>query len=576
MRVEPSAPSPRRATPIWVSHQSLTAAVRGVLALGVLLLCAAAPIAAQCEFTEDQKFIPADSAPGDIYAGAVGISGDWMFIMSEWDDINGVDSGSAYIYNWNGSSWVETQKIDPNDGAAGDNFGRSVAVQGSTAVIGAHWDNTVGGFRAGSAYIYTFNGSIWVQSQKLVPPDASPISAFGNACWIDGDVMAIAAWRNDVVGNESGAVYTWRFNGTDWAYEEKIVPSDAANMDQFGRGVWVSGDVMVVGAYRNDDDGTDSGCAYVFRFNGTTWVEEQKLRASDASANDRLGHSVSIDGDVILAGAHLEDTAGVDAGAAYFFRYNGSTWVEEQKVIVSGAAPGDRAGLAVAVQGDTALISAHRDFGAPTQAPGAVYVFRDLNGVWTEEQKLIASDGVDGDVLGFHVALDGDYAVGGAWRANNNSGTGYVYNIARNDFNNDDIPDECQSFWVDLDTVSLLAGGVQNMTLDAGAAHANSFYRVLGTFTGTSPGIGLPTGEILPLNFDAYFRLTLRSPGLSPFFGGFKGNLSPTGTGVASFTVPVASDPTLAGVIFHHAFVAAQILGDTDFVSVPMPLMLVP
>ena len=440
------------------SRARLLAAV--TLALGISL-----PLSAQCEFTEDQKFVPADSAPGDIYGGAVGISGDWLFNMSEWDDINGTNSGSAYIYHWNGTSWDFTQKIDLNDGAIGDNFGRGVA--------------------------------------------------------IDGNVMVIGAWRDDT-------------------------------------------------------GGLDAGCAYVFRYNGSSWVQEQKLTASDAQPSDNFGFTVAIDSGVILAGAHMDDGVAASTGSAYVFRFNGSSWVEEQKLTISDSVQENRVGFAVVLEGDTAVISAHNAFTGPLLTPGAGYVFRRVSGVWTEEQKLIASDGVDGDVLSFHLDLDANRVVLGAWRANAEAGTAYFYDIARNDFNDDNIPDECQSFWADVETISLLSGGTQSFNLDAGVANAGSFYRVFGTFTGTTPGLDFGFGNILPLNYDDYFKITLNQPGLSPFFAGYKGFLSASGTAVASFHVPGPFDPSLAGVLFHHAFVSAEVVGFIDFASNAIPVMLVP
>ena len=549
----------------------------GPALVAVLASAAALPASAQCEFTEDQKFVPADSAPDDIYGGAVGISGDWMFNMSEWDDDNGVDSGSAYIYQWNGSSWDFTQKILPADGTTGDNFGRSVAVEGTTALIGAHWDDTAaGGVNAGSAYIFVFNGSTWVQSRKLVPFDTNLGSAFGNACAINGSFLAVTSWRDNPAGNDSGSVYVWRKVGSEWLFDQKLIASDAATLDQFGRSVWISGNLMVVGAWRNDDDGSDSGCAYVFRHNGTDWVEEQKLRASDAEAGDNFGFSVSMDGDVIVVGSYLEDSAGTDAGAAYFFRYNGSSWVEEQKVVGSSVSATSRMGWAVSLQGDTAVISAHSQVQSPLFAPGAAYVYRHDRGVWIEEQLLLASDGAHADVLGFHLALDGENVLLGAWRADSKAGASYVYDIARKDFNGDGIPDECQSFWADVETISLLSGGTQSFNLNAGPANGGSYYRVFGTFTGTTPGLDFGFGNILPLNYDDYFKITLKQPGLKPFFNGFKGYLDANGEAVASFTVPGPFDPTLAGVLFHHGFVSAQVIGFVDYASNAIPVMLVP
>lgn len=552
-------------------HRSL------LVAPAALALLLPAPAPAQCEFTEDQKFVAFDAAPGDIYGGAVGVSGDVIFVMSEWDDINGVDSGSAYVYRWNGSSYAFEQKLDPPDGVAGDNFGRSCAVQGTTAVIGAHWDDTIAGVNAGSAYVWEDGGGTWTAVQKLTPPGGGGAGdSFGNACSIDGDVIAVTAWRHDFVGSESGAVYVWRHNGAEYVYEQKLTQSDAAGGDQFGRGVWVKGDVMVVGSHRDDDNGAESGSAYVFRYNGSTWVEEQKLLPSDGAAGDQFGFSVSMDTDVILVGSHGNDHSGLSAaGAAYFFRYNGSSWVEEQKVTASDAEDGDWMGWAVSVDGDAALVSAHHVFMAPLTDPGAGYVFRRVGGVWIEEQKLVASDGVAGDTLGFHLILDGETAVMGAWRDDSDAGSAYVWEITRNDFNGDDVPDECQPFYADVDSVSLVTGSPQNFTLDAGPAHAGSSYWIFGSFSGTSPGLDFGGGVVLPLNFDSYFNITLTKPNAIAFVN-FTGFLDGSGTATASFDLPPGLDPSLAGFTLWHAYVGAAVFGVVDYASNDMPVLLTP
>jgi hypothetical protein len=552
---------------------------RGAFVLGVfgaVAIGAARPAWAQCEFSEDQKVVAADRAAGDIYGGAVGVSGEWVFVMSEWDDDNGVDSGSAYIYRQNGSTWDFQAKVKPPDGAAGDNFGRSVAVDGTTAVIGAHWDDTTGGMNAGSAYVWRFNGSTWNAVKKLVPFDTKANQAFGNACAIDGDVLAVTSWRDNVVGSESGSTYVWRFNGVEWVFEQKLLPSDPASNDQFGRGVWISGDDMVIGAWKDDDGGSNTGSAYVFHYNGSSWVQVQKLHANDAAAEDNFGFSVSMDGNLILVGSHRADTDGLtNTGAAYFFRYNGSSWVQEQKVTASDKQANDWMGWAVAVDGDTALISSHHAYATPLVSPGYGYIFQHVGGTWVEQQKLVSSDGVPGDTLAFHLALDGDIAVMGAWRDDAEAGSAYIYDIARTDFNGDDIPDACQPFRADVASVSLVAGDPQTFTLDAGPAKAGASYWIFGSFSGTSPGIDFGGGVVLPLNFDTYFNLTLTKPHAIAFVN-YVGLLSGSGTATASFDLPAGLDPSLAGFTLYHAYVAAEVYGVVDYASNAMPVLLMP
>ena len=139
----------------------------------------------------------------------------------------------------------------------------------------------------------------------------------------------------------------------------KLTASDAAADDVFGNGfVSISGDTAVVGAYLNDDAGTDSGSAYVFVRNGTSWTQQAKLTASDAAAGDQFGFAVSISGDTAVVGAFGNDDAGSNSGSAYVFVRSGTSWTQQAKLTASDAAAGDGFGVPVSISGDTAVVGA--------------------------------------------------------------------------------------------------------------------------------------------------------------------------------------------------------------------------
>ena len=118
----------------------------------------------------------------------------------------------------------------------------------------------------------------------------------------------------------SGSAYIFKRDGTSWSQQQKLTASDGAAGDDFGRSVSISGDYAIIGAYGDDDKGTNSGSAYIFKWNGTGWVQQQKLTASDGAANDWFGHSVSISGDYAIIGADDDDDKGSSSGSAYIFK----------------------------------------------------------------------------------------------------------------------------------------------------------------------------------------------------------------------------------------------------------------
>jgi len=168
----------------------------------------------------------------------------------------------------------------------------------------------------------------------------------------------IGADREATGGSNAGAVYVFTRSGGAWVEQAKLMASDAQASDQFGVSVSVSGDTAVIGADREATGGSNAGAVYVFTRSGGAWVEQAKLMASDAQANDVFGASVAVSGDTAVIGAYFEDTGGSSAGAAYVFTRSGGAWVEQAKLMASDAQASDVFGASVAVSGDTAVIGA--------------------------------------------------------------------------------------------------------------------------------------------------------------------------------------------------------------------------
>ena len=212
------------------------------------------------------------------------------------------------------SGQCEIDELLAADGLAFDEFGTAVAISGEVLVVGAprHDQN---GSSAGAAYVYRFdvNGSgTWAQEAKLLPADVQAGDRFGLSVAVDGNVIVVGSYRDDDNGNNSGAAYVFRYEGSRWLEESKLLASDGASADYFGYSVAIDGNVAVAGAYRDDDNGSRSGSAYVFRFNDDSggWLQEAKLIASDGTAFDEFGRVVAVTADRILTGAPAADAVG--------------------------------------------------------------------------------------------------------------------------------------------------------------------------------------------------------------------------------------------------------------------------
>jgi len=413
-----------------MSSRILRTPILASLVAGAAALLAGPASAQPCSPEEVAKLLAADGAGGDQLGNSVSVLGDVAVIGAYEDNDNGMNSGSAYIYRFDGTSWTQEAKLLPADGVVNDRFGISVSISGNVAIIGAH-NGFHNGARSGSAYVFRYDGTNWTEEVKLLAADRAPIDRFGISVSVSGDIAMIGAYLDDDKGNMSGSVYVYRYDGTNWAEEAKLLPADGAAGDQFGFSVSISDDVAVIGAYGDSDNGVDSGSAYIYRYDGASWAEEAKLLAADGATVDYFGTSVSISDDVAVIGARLDDDNGLNSGSAYIFRYDGANWTEEAKLLATDGAATDLFGYSVSVSGDTAVIGSRRDDDNGTDS-GSAYIYRYDGTNWEEQAKQSPADGAANDQFGSSVSVSGDTALIGARQDNdngNNSGSAYIFNL---------------------------------------------------------------------------------------------------------------------------------------------------
>ncbi len=316
----------------------------------------------------ETKIKASDAAASDRFGQSVSVSGDRIVVGSYKDDDNGTDSGSIYIYDWDGSQWNET-KITASGGAASDWFGESVSVSGDRIVVGSYWDDD-NGYSSGSAYIYDWDGSQWNET-KITASDGAASDNFGQSVSVSGDRIVIGSPFDEDNGVDGGSVYIYDWNDNQWN-ETKLTASDGAASDLFGLSVSVSGDRIIAGSLGDDDNGYSSGSAYIYDWDGSQW-DETKITASDSAEGDLFGRSVSVSGDRIVVGSYSDDDNGLDSGSAYIYDWEGSQW-NETKLTASDGVAISYFGYSVSVSGDRIVVGSHLDNGNGIDS-GAAYVF---------------------------------------------------------------------------------------------------------------------------------------------------------------------------------------------------------
>ncbi len=291
-------------------------------------------------WSQQQKIVSSNIGAGDEFGCAVSMNSDGTYaIVGAWaEDTTGSQAGSAYIFTRSGSTWTQQAQIQASPAASNDYFGISVEItpDANYAIVGAYFSSGTNG----AAYVFSRSGSTWTQQAKLVASDAASADYFGwhVAISSDGSYAIVGANGQEDTGNSNdnhGASYIYVRSGSTWTQQAKIQSSDTAAGDKFGWRVAINSDGTYAAAtsYLSPTGGvTEAGGVYVFTRSGTSWTQQAKLVASDAASYDFFGKGLAINssGDIIAIGAPRNDRGGTyaeeDSGAVFIFTRSGTTW----------------------------------------------------------------------------------------------------------------------------------------------------------------------------------------------------------------------------------------------------------
>lgn len=424
----------------------------------------------------------------DWFGTSVAISGNTVVVGAPSEDSNGSGpadnsapySGAAYVFVRDNGAWTQQAFLKSPNITTNAAFGRGVAIDGDTIVVGAEGESLNNGANTGAAYVFIRSGASWTQQASLRPDSLDLLwnSSFGHSVAIDGATIVVGAVNeNSNAIGVNGAVTGYSFNSgaafifvrteTTWSQQAHLKASNREQDDHFGENVVVDGDTVVVGAFSEDSAATTvngdqfdnsapfAGAAYVFVRDGATWSQQAYLKSSNLNAGDLFGFSLALEGDRLLVGAPFEAGAatGIDgdqsdnsaggAGAAYLFQRVGGVWSQQTYFKASNTEVGDWFGWSVALAGDTIAIGANHEAsnaigldGVQTDNSaadaGAAYVFTHAENIWSQQHYVKASNTSSGDLFGFHLALSDTILAIGAYSQFNDTdlGGGAVYVFA--------------------------------------------------------------------------------------------------------------------------------------------------
>jgi hypothetical protein len=409
-------------------NRSLVAA-----AVMTILHCAIVDASAQVGLETSVLSPPADS-DYSAFGSSCDVDGDTLVIgMPGYNGPNGdiANSGGVFVYSNSPTGWQLSAILTHTGALPDDNLGRSVSISGHTILAGAESDEPPGVPHqvAGSAFVFVLDPitGTWSQQAQLISSAPALFEGFGQSVAIDGDLAVVGSWYSPS-SVHPGAAHVFRRTGTTWQLEKKLLGADTGPFDFFGRSVDVHNDVVAVGAPQAHSSSSPNpqsrdGACYVFRYNGSDWIQEAKLEAEAPSDLSAFGHAISVGGNTIAVGAPVSgfvqvfDRSPQQPGA----------WIPASKLEVCGHPGLLGFGSAISLAGDLCAIGSVLDQSGATQGSGAAYLFARNSNHWTQQDKLEPSVAKSGDQFGFAVATDGLSVVASSLRDYQTvAGTGYA------------------------------------------------------------------------------------------------------------------------------------------------------
>ncbi len=374
-----------------------------------------APMSELISLKRQTKLLPGEFVTADLYGRSIALSGDGLlaFVGAPHDDATGVDAGALYILENKGTYWAQRTMLLPQNAVPGELFGTSVSVSGDFIAVGAPGANG----SHGTVYVFERNGGTWSLSQTLTANGGAVGDGFGAAVAISGNTIVVGAASDDSNGADAGTAYTFVFKGLQWSQEAKLDALDAAPGDAFGSDVAIQQDTILVGA---PNHANGQGVAYVFERSGTSWSQTNQLSGSTGTSGDAFGSAVAISENHVLIGAPQVDTMATDSGAAYVFQYDGTAWLEQQRLAGYG-----HFGCSVALSGDTALVARVHDVSGSND--GSTVILAEFGGLWVNQDEIKNAQPQSVDDFGVAVALAENVALMGQTNAMNDIGSVNAY-----------------------------------------------------------------------------------------------------------------------------------------------------
>ena len=318
-----------------------------------------------------QKLIPSDYSNDQYFGKVISYSNNWLAISAIYDEDNGIKSGAVYIFEYNGENWTEHSKIIAFDGDSYDRFGYSICINQDRLVVGSIYDDD-NGENSGSVYLYEFINNNWALVGKISPNNLDEMDMFGISVSIFGDYLSIGSKQSYLSLDDAGSVSIYKIIDNNLLYVQTIIPDDINVYDHFGSSISMNNNILSIGSKYDDDKGINSGSVYIYQMSDGNWSYYTKITPSDGNINDNFGVTLSLNSNNWLAIGSIDDDLGVNSGSLYIYN---NEFLEKIKISASDGSQNDEFSSSLFIN-DQFLISGAKyddDFGDDS---GSAYLYK--------------------------------------------------------------------------------------------------------------------------------------------------------------------------------------------------------
>ena len=358
---------------------------------------------------------------------SVGVSGDFAIVGIPYKRLgDNLNQGSACFYKFNGTYWEFTQMITDLSGLPFDNFGYAVAISGNYAIVGAPSAKVGSIIHQGAVFIYQYNGSTWLFKQTITNSGGAANDNFGTSVSISGDNAIVGSPYDKINANlNQGSANIYKYNGSNWIQQQYLYETTGANAsDNFGRSVSISGSYAAVGIPGPDAiNSQNNGSANIYKFNGTNWVFLQKVKDYYGEKGELFGFAVSISGNYLIVGSPFDNyDLNLKQGSASIYKFDGSSWLSMQKITAYTPVSNlGRFGFSVCISNDYAIVGATND----NENKGAACIYLRVGQGWQKLQTVTDPGGSGYNAFGWSVGFSGPskrFLIGVPFYGDNNLG----------------------------------------------------------------------------------------------------------------------------------------------------------